>query len=920
MSPRGSSLPHRGHARRLVLAIAGLALALGALPAVTGALPVGGTASAGADDFTVAQNSSRTGWDPNEPLLSPSAVATFSTAPRVDVSVSGVVEAQPLMIHSLNEVVVATENDDVYGITATGPTAGHINWEAKLGSPFNITKVTSLTKCTDLVPNIGVTGTPVYSDPNAGGTGDLYMFANIVDPGTNTPHYYLVAVNATTGAIDKRIHTSGRPSNDSNIKFSAQQQMQRPGVLLASDGSVWAAFGSHCDHKPYAGYVVRVDPSTGAYTFWTDEATLTNDQAGIWQGGGGVVQDPQGNIFVTSGNGVSPTKTNTPPGQLAESVIHLAYDSGTGHIKAVDFFSPANAPSLDAADTDFGSAGSVALPFGTSTYPYVLAAPSKDGRIWLLNRNALGGREQGPGGTDNALSVVKSAGGDWGHPAVFADSGGTPLTASNASTFNDFLFYVGKDAHLQVFRFGVDGSDKPTLSDVANSTLTYGYESGSPVVTSNGSGPGSASSAVVWAVLTVNTSGKTGVGAYLTAYALGNVASDGTTPSSCTSSAQCTLTPIWKSQTFTSAKFTTPATSDGWVYIGTRNGHLLGYAAPGTTAPALGSTVNLGQAAVGASASGDVSITAKHPVTVTGVTVSTDGSNAPVPGNEFTSSGSVYLNGSSSPSPLPVNLVKGDKLSAFVTFTPAAPGGAGGTVSFATSSSTNPSVDVAVVGNGSQPGLTPSSSAVQFMGAPDQGIIPVAVGINVPQTVTFTNFGTIPVTVTSVTPPAAPFTASNLPKVGTVFQPGQSVTVPLSYAPTAGVPNSGLLSIGTSAGPLATVQLSGTGVPAVSQFTAVHPVVNFGAIPVGKRATAYVQITNSGNTESAVQGAAPVASPFKATLAPPAQMPFNPGADLTVPVTFTPTTKGAFSTKYVLHWTDVNGSHATTVTLTGTAV
>ena len=918
MSPRGSSLAHRGHARRLVLAIAGLALALGTLPAITGALPVGPATSAGADDFTVSLNNSRTGWDPNEPLLSPSAVGTFSTSPRVDVSVSGLVEAQPLMIHSLNEVIVATENDMVYGITATaanGGTPGHVNWSVQLGSPFNITKVSSLTKCTDLVPNIGVTGTPVY-DP---GSGNLYMFANIVSPGTNTPHYYLVAVNASTGAYNSanNIHISGRPSNDSNIKFQAQQEMERPGVLLASDGSIWAAFGSHCDTKPYVGFVTRVVPTTGAYTLWSDESGTTYDQAGIWMGGGGVVQDPAGNVFVTTGNGVSPTKTNTPPGQLAESVIHLAYDSGTGAIKAVDFFSPANAPSLDAADTDFGSGGSVALPFGTGTYPDVLAAPSKDGRIWLLNRDALGGREQGPGSSDKVLSVVKSAGGDWGHPALFADSGSTALSASNASTFNDFLFYVGKDAHMQVFRFGVNGSDEPTLSTVANSTLTYGYTSGSPVVTSNGTNP---TSVVVWAVLTVNTSGKTGVGSYLTAYALGKVAATGGTPSSCTSSAQCTLTPIWTSKTFTSAKFTTPASSDGWVYIGTRDGHLLGYAAPTTTAPVLGSTTNLGQAAVGASTNGPVTIIAKHPVTITGVTASTGGSNAAVPGNEFTTNGSLYLYGCNTPVPLPVNLVKGDKLTAYVTYTPAAPGGAGGTVSFATSSTTDPSVDLAVVGNGTQPGLTPSSATVQFMGAPDQGVIPVAAGITIPQTVTFSNLGTIPVTVTSVTPPAAPFTASNLPKAGTVFQPGQSVTVPLSYAPTMGGPDTGQLSIGTSAGPLATVQLNGTGVPAVSKFTAASPVVNFGTIPVGKKATAYVHITNSGNTESAVQGVAPLASPFKATLTPAAQMPFNPGADMLVPVTFTPTRKGTFSAKYVLHWTDVNGSHAITVTLTGTAV
>ena len=905
MPPRVSLRAPRGSARRLTLAVAALALALGALPAVIGALPGGPAASAG--DFTVSLNNSRTGWDPSEPLLSPAAVRTFATSPRFDVKVSGSVFAQPLTIHALNEVVVATENDQVYGITATGASAGNVVWSASLGSPYHMARDPAFRTCTGLAPNIGVTGTPVY-DP---GSGNLYLFANILTRGK--PAYYLVAVNATTGSYTPadNILISGHPSNDSHITFSARYQLEEPGVLLAGDGSIWAAFGSHCGIKPYTGYVARVSPgSSPAVSLWTDENALTSEQGGIWQSGGGVLQDPQGNIFVTSGNGVSPARTSTPPGQLAESVIRLTYDSGTNHISAADFFSPANAPSLDAAGTDVGSGGPVALPFGTSSYPDILAAPSKDGRIWLLNRNALGGREQGPGKSDNALSVITSAGGDWGHPAVFAGTG--TLTASNASTANNFLFYVGKDAPMQVFRFGVNSAGKPTMFNVANSTLSYGYTSGSPVVTSAGTNP---RTVVVWAVLTASTPGTTATGSYLTAYALGNVAAKGTTRSPCIWSAQCSLSPIWMSQKFTSATFTTPATSDGWLYVGTRDGQLLGYAAP-ATAPVLSSTVNLGQAALGASATGEVTIIARHPVTITGVTAGTD---APVPGNEFTTNGSLYLNGGTSAVPLPVNLVKGDKLSTYVTFTPAAAGGAGGTVSFATMSSTVPSVDVAVVGDGSQPGLTPSSSTIQFVGEPDQGVIPVAVGITAPQTVTFTNFGTGAVTVTSVTSPPAPFTASNLPHVGAVIRAGSSISVPLSYHPTAGVPSTGSLTIGTSTGPFATVQLAGTAEPAVSHFTAGLPVVNFGTVPVGKQATAYVQITNSGNTESLVQAVAPMAAPFKATLGPPAELPFNPGADLMVPVSFTPTKKGTFSTQYVLHWTDVNGTHAITVALTGQA-
>jgi hypothetical protein len=106
----------------------------------------------------------------------------------------------------------------------------------------------------------------------------------------------------------------------------------------------------------------------------------------------------------------------------------------------------------------------------------------------------------------------------------------------------------------------------------------------------------------------------------------------------------------------------------------------------------------------------------------------------------------------------------------------------------------------------------------------------------------------------------------------------------------------------------------------VSQITATNPVVNFGTIKVGKKARAFVDLSNTGNTQSTVQHVSALPSPFKATLAPPAQMPFNADSDLAIPVTFTPTKKGTFTTHYQLSWKDVNGTHTVTVTLTGKAV
>jgi outer membrane protein assembly factor BamB len=904
MHSRGYLRIHHGSTRRLVMAAAGLALLAGALPAVAGALP-GTAAPARADDVTASQNLLRNGWDQNEPAMGPSVVPSF--VQRFNATVAGSVYAQPLVVGST--VIVATENDQVYGLDAG---TGAQLWHTSLGSPYPISTVSTFTKCTDLVPNIGVTGTPAY-DP---ATNDIYMFANIMTSGS--PAYFMVQMDPSSGNVIHETPITGHPSNDSNITFSAKYEMERPAVMVL-DGAVYGAFASHCDTKPYSGYVARVNLSTNSATLWSDESGVTYNQAGIWQSGGGIMSDGSGRVFVASGNGVSPTAHagTSPGGQLAESVIRLAVNT-SGTLAAKDFFSPANAPSLDAADTDYGSGGPVGVQFPIGSFQ-ALAQIGKDGRIWLLNTAGLGGRKQGSGATDADLFVTKAYGGEWGHPAIFGD---TPVTRANSATplDNDFLFSVGKDDVMRVFRFYVSSTGKAGLTNLANSSLTYGFTSGSPVVTSSGDDP---TSAVIWEVFTPNTTGKTGAGSQLEAYALGKVAASGGTPSSCLSTSPCTLQNIWSSPKFTSAKFSIPATSQGWVYVGTRDGHLLAFAAPAAAAPAAAAAAAFPQTAVSSTTSKPVSVTAKKTVTFTGVTASTGASNATAPASQFTV-GQVTetKKGSSTPVPVtfPVTLAKGDKLTAQATYAPAAPGGASGALSFSTGSASFPTVDVPLSGEGTQDGLFPQPSAQTFPLAPDQGVVPVPVGIQRPEVVTITNFGTTTQTVTSVTPPAAPFTATGLPAAGSTIKPGESISVQLTFAPSSAGPASGSFTVAGSSGTPATVSLSGVGAAADSQLTAADPVVNFGKIPVGKKATAYVRVSNTGNTASTVKGTSSVPTPFAEPLKPPAGMPFNPDSDMAVPVTFTPTKKGTFSTPYQITWTDVNGTHTLNVTLTGTAV
>ena len=632
------------------------------------------------------------------------------------------------------------------------------------------------------------------------------------------------------------------------------------------------------------------------------------------------MSDGSGRVFVTSGNGVSPVKRagTSPGGQLAESVIRLAPNTTTGAVSAQDFFSPANAPTLDAGDVDYGAGGPVGVQFPIGPFS-ALAQIGKDGRIWLLNRNALGGREQGPNGTDASLFVGKAYGGEWGHPAIFGDTAVTIANSHTTPVDNDFLFSVGKDDVMRVFRFYESSTGKPGLTNLANSSLTYGFTSGSPVVTSNGDDP---TSAVIWEVFTPNTTGKTGVGSMLEAYSLGKVASSGGVPSPCTSASMCTLTNIWHSGTFTSAKFSIPATSQGWVYVGTRDGHLLAFATPSATAPAAPLASTLPQTAVGSTSSQPVSVTATKTVTITGATASTGANNTQTTtASEFTAGqASVTKKGSKTAVPVtfPVRLTKGDKLSVQTSFTPAAPGGSSGTLSLSTNLSAAPTIDVPLTAEGTTEGIVAQPSAQTFPLAPDQGVTPVPIGIQKPEIVTISNLGTATQTITSVTPPLAPFSASNLPAVGTKLNPGASIAVQVTYAPTSPGPATGSFTIAGSSGQKAVVSLSAIGTPAVSQLTASSPSVNFGTIPVGKKATAYFQVSNTGNTQSTVNGVSNLSAPFAAPLKPDVGLPFNSDSDLLLPVTFTPTAKGNFSTQYKLQWRDVNGSHTVIVTITGT--
>jgi hypothetical protein len=875
--------------------VSALALAVGLLPAGAGvaaaaassgqAARSAGVTAAGLnplDDPTASFDNLRSGWDPNEPNLGPSVVHSSTFGQVFKTSVNGQIYAQPLVVGS--QVIVATENDEVYGLNAS---TGQVNWSTSLGKPYNIKT------CNNIAPNIGVTSTPVY-DPSSG---TVYVLGQVNTGGSVATR--LFGINVSNGNITFTKGIYGSPSNDSHITFNGTQELQRPGLLLLN-GTVYAAFSSHCDHKPYDGYVSAVNVSTGNASLWSDEAGATDDSAGIWQSGGGIVSDGPNRIILTSGNGISPPKGpgSKPPGQLAESVIRLQPQSD-GTLKAQDFFSPADAPTLDNQDMDYGASGPAELPVGTTAYPNVIVQDGKIGHLFLLNANNLGGREQGSGNSDNNLYQSGAYGGLWGHPAIFEQS--TSAIPASSSGNGDYVLIAGKNDPLREFEVDTNSSGVPRLNDIANSTFLFPYGSGSPVVTSNGTDP---SSAVVWVVQNNGGSAST-----LVAFPV--------VPQPAKGGGQ-KLTEINGQPIGTADNFTIPATGNGMVYVGTGDGHVLGFGSTSGAALQRGATPAFSSTAVGSSTTQTITATASRTVTVTGISGTAAKSPSPFTLGNVTETGPGFVN--TAPVTFPVTLHKGDTLSAPVTFAPTVPGGADGTLSFATAAGQTVPVNVPLIADATQTGLYATTTSLSMLLSLNNGtvIAPVPVGTPNYAVSTIVNGGSTPQAITKISMPGGPFTVRQLPKVGTVLLPGQSVTVQFVYQPSQAVTSNAGLTVTGSSGTAATVSVSGSSSPALDKFTAPKS-VSFGKVPAGQTTTRYIQIVNAGN-QAATVSSTKLTGPFRATAKVLSGLPVNGGNDLTVPVTFSPAAKGYSTGTYTFSWNDRFGPHSLTIDINGTGM
>ena len=831
---------------RLPLRLPAALLLVAGVIAVSGPLG-GGAASATPAVVTAGADAARTSWYPDEAGLTPEVVSGGTFGQLFSTPVLGQVYAQPLV--SNGTLFIATEDDQIYGLD---PETGAVRWSRNVGSPWHSADI----GCADLVPNVGITSTPVI-DPT--GTGTAYFTAKSYASGTSGPaRWDLHAVDVSTGAERSGfpVQIQGTADNAPGITFDATHELQRPGLLLMG-GAIYMAFGGHCDDGPYQGWVVGVSTGGAITAMWSAIESPGVDGAGIWQSGGGLVSDGPGRILLSTGNGGTepeggtPLLGSSPPGNLGESVVRLQVQPD-GSLDVGDFFMAYNAANLDSWDADVSSSAPVALPasFGGPSNTPLLVQIGKQGRIYVLDRDDLGGFRNGPGGGDDAVSTIDGNEGVWARPAVWPGDGGYVWfpTASGGTSAG------GTAGHLVVYRSTTVGGT-PSLVKVAASPGSWGFSSSGPVVTSNGTLSGSA---VVWIV---RSTGGSGANSQLLAY---RAVPDQGTP-----------VQLWSSGTFQSSKFNPPGVGpNGRIYVGTRQGTVLGFGYP----------IGVPLQSTGAVFPAQVVGTTSAPMTVTLTATGT------VKVTSLSTSNSEFTTGSPSAT-LPVTLHKGNTLSVPVSFTPVTSGTRAATLFVGTDLGTA-QFGLSGTGRLAEAHLQASRTLLDFGGLP--------VGGQETQGVTFTNDGARSLTVHSVTNPAAPFSTAGMPTAGTVLGPGESVTVNVQFAPTHTGTFTDELEVDAGAAGDETVALSASAAPPGSlELSRVN--INFPNYTIGQSKIVRFTLTNTGgSTITITKSKPPITAGFQAVTTLNEGTGVTPGQVLTEKVKFTAGALGSFDDQWTI--------------------
>jgi hypothetical protein len=502
-------------------------------------LTVNAATASAVDVLTYHNDNGRTGQNLNETTLTPANVNSAQFGKIATLSVTGRVDAQPLYVSNVtvpgsgthNLLIVATEHGTVYAFDTT---TWAIVWQKSMLATGE--SPSDDRGCSQVSPEIGVTATPVI-DRSRGSNGVIYVVA--MSKNGSTYHHRLHALDLATGAelfsgpkeITATYPGHGDGTNGTNVVFDPKQYKERAGLLLMN-GTIHTAWASHCDVRPYTGWLMSFNADTLAQTSVLN-VTPNGDSGAIWMAGAGLAGDNSGNYYFLDGNGDFDTTMNASGfpsnGDFGNAFVKVSTTGGS--LAVADYFEMSNGVSESAADQDLGSGGAMVLPDltdATGAVKHLAVGVGKDAHMYVVNRDNMGKFSSNANNIYQDITGVL-AGGVFAMPAYF----------------NGRVYYGAVSDSLKAFTIT---NARFSTNSTAHTTTTFSYPGATPSVSANGNTNG-----IVWAI---QNNGSSVLHAY-----------DATTLNELYNTSQMSS----RDSVGTNNKYITPTIVNGKVFVGTTN-------------------------------------------------------------------------------------------------------------------------------------------------------------------------------------------------------------------------------------------------------------------------------------------------------------------------------------------------------------
>jgi hypothetical protein len=431
-------------------------------------------------------DNNRSGLNSAESVLTPANVNAKDFGKVGFITTDGVVTAQPLYVAGVkiagtrNVLYVVTEHDSVYAKDAE---SGLWLWKTSLLKSGETPSDDQ--GCTQISPEIGITATPVI-DLSKGPNGAIYVVAMTKDS-AGKYHQRISALDLVTGAqlfggpteITASYPGTGDNTQSGKVVFDPGQYAERA-ALLELNGSIYTTWTSHCDHRPYTGWILGYSASTLKQTA-VFNMTPNGSEGAVWMSGAGPAAGLT-KMYLLDANGSFDTSldgTGMPVNHDFGNAALALQPSGSS-MYVSDYYSTDTTVQQSNADVDFGSGGLMMIPGAVTdnggAQHLLIVAAGKDHNIYLIDRNNMGHYHPNGGWI---YQVVSNAlpNGEWGAPAYF----------------NNKVYYGGVSDTLRAFSIS---NAKLVSTPSSRSAETFVYPGTTPSISSDG-----ASNGIVWAVL-----------------------------------------------------------------------------------------------------------------------------------------------------------------------------------------------------------------------------------------------------------------------------------------------------------------------------------------------------------------------------------------------------------------------------------